>query len=1074
MMTRLLALLVLVYAWAWSADATPVGLRCEDRVDPIGLDEPAPRFTWTVDTTVRGWMPSACRVLVASDAQRLAKDDGDLWDSGKVAGDAPALVYAGKALAARQEGHWKVQVWDGTGTPSAWSAPARFEMGLLTEADWGGSWIGRVLKADAQGGVDFSGCSWIWFPESGADPMVQAPAGSRWFRRTFDLPTDAAVKQATLVFAVDDAYEVHLNGGRMAVGGGGDTWKRPTAMDASAYLKPGANVLAIAARNERDAAGVLCRLLVTCADGRQVDIVSDGAWRASNQGGGWDGKKVDEQKWQGARVLAPLGQGPWGNQVARPGIASTASDPAPFLRKAFTVDGAVRRARLFASGLGYAELHLNGAKVGGDRERDPGYTGFHHRVLAVAHDVTALLKPGANAVGAILGTGWYDVHDDATWFFHQAPWRARPRLRALLAIDYADGRSVLIPSDGTWKAATGPITFDGIYTGEVYDARLEMPGWSTAAFDDGAWKPADVVPAPAGRIAFLKCPPVAITRTITPTAITEPKPGVFIVDMGENFAGHARLTVQAPAGTTITMRYSERLDKAGMITRGQIDCFMAKTTPPQPFQTDVYICKGGGVETWEQRFSYSGFQYIEVTGFPGTPTAANIVGRYAHTDCESAGSFTCSDELINRIQAATIRSYHSNAQNIPTDCPQREKNGWTGDAQLACEAGLMNFRSATFYAKWLDDIADAQRPDGGVAVIIPTSGWGDGVTWPGRINPPWDSAFHIIAWDVYRYTGDDRLLKRHFAGMKRYVDMVASHAKDGVTPGWVLGDWVPWSATAPNELTSTTYLYHDTRIVAAAAKALGMADEAAHYTRLADAVRDGFNRRFLKDGRYANGTQCAQAMPLHYGLVPDDRRADVFNLLAADAQKKGHIDAGILGAKYLLRALSDGGRSDLVWPIVSRTEQPGWGWWIKQGATTLWEDWKGSSSLNHIMFGDVSNWFYQWLAGIGLDPASPGFAHVLIRPQPLGNLTMVDAWHDAPRGRIAVKWTKADAAFTCDVTIPAGATATVWLPSTDQARVMEGGRPAIQAEGVKVLRQDGDRTVLAIGSGRYAFKAPLR
>jgi alpha-L-rhamnosidase len=695
-------------------------------------------------------------------------------------------------------------------------------------------------------------------------------------------------------------------------------------------------------------------------------------------------------------------------------------------------------------------------------------------VLAVAHDVTSHLSSGANAIGAILGTGWYDVHDEATWYFHKAPWRDRPRLRLLLAIDYSDGRSVLIPSDGTWKSTTGPILRDGIYTGEIYDARQELSGWNTATYDDSAWKPADMVSAPAGRIAFLKCPPVAITRTITPVAITQPKPGVFIVDMGENFAGHAQLTVQAPAGTTITMRYSERLDKTGMIERGKIDCYMTKTTPAQPFQTDTYICKGGGTETWEQRFSYHGFRYVEVTGFPGTPTVDHFRGRYAHTAFELSGSFTCSNDLINRIQAATVRAYHSNAQNIPTDCPQREKNGWTGDAQLACEAGLMNFRSATFYAKWLDDIADAQRADGGIAVIIPTSGWGDGKTWPGPINPPWDSAYHIIAWDVYRYTGDDRLLRRHFPGLKRYVDLVASHAKNGVTPGWVLGDWMPWSVTAPNELTSTTYLYHDARIVAAAAKALGKTDEATRYTALADGIRDGFNRRFLKNGRYANGTQCAQAMPLHYGLVPDVQRPAVFALLAADASKKGHIDAGILGAKYLLRVLAEGGRSDLVWRIASRTEQPGWGWWIKQGATTLWEDWKGTSSLNHIMFGDISNWFYQWLAGIGLDPEKPGFAHIRIQPQLVGDLTWVTAWHDSPRGRITSSWKKGADGFRLDLTIPANAQATVWMPAADATLVSEGGKPAAQAEGVKFLRQEGDRAVFAVGSGTYAFMTRMR
>jgi alpha-L-rhamnosidase len=345
--------------------------------------------------------------------------------------------------------------------------------------------------------------------------------------------------------------------------------------------------------------------------------------------------------------------------------------PAPYLRKEFSVRGTVRSALLYVCGLGYAELHLNGQKVG-DTERGPGFTNFTDRVLYVTHDVTAMLHPEVNALGAVLGTGWYDVHDLATWHFEKAPWRRRPRMRLLLVVTYSDGSTEMTASDESWRCAAGPILRDGIYTGEIYDARKELPGWNASGFDSNGWAPALVVEPPTSKLVPLTCDPIRITQDLKPVSIHEPKPGVYIVDMGQNFSGHVQLRVKGPAGQAVTMRYTELLDDHGMLNTEAIDHLMEPTAPRQPFQQDTYILKGSGQdEVWEQRFSYSGFQYIEVTGFPGVPTIDNFRGRFAHTDLKRAGSFTCSDETMNRIQHATIWSYLSNAQSYPTDCPQR-------------------------------------------------------------------------------------------------------------------------------------------------------------------------------------------------------------------------------------------------------------------------------------------------------------------------------------------------------------------------------------------------------------------
>jgi alpha-L-rhamnosidase len=1059
-----------------SGGVTVHDLRCEDLTYPLGLDEPAPRLSWIVRTDRRGWRQSAYQIRVASSAERLEGGHGDLWDSGNVASAKTSqIVYRGKPLAARQECFWQVRVWDTSGIGSAWSAVGHWEMGLLTEADWkGAAWIGGAAPAATDASAQdvprtLDGSSWIWYPEPGGDPAVSAPEGTRWFRHAFSVPTDRHPRSARLLFSADDTYDVRLNGRKITAGGQLDDWRTLKSVDVMSQITPGRNVLAIAATNQKDAAGLICRLHVALDQGDPLEVVTDGTWKAfATEVAGWDTMDFDDQTWPAARVVAPYGGRPWGllSDNAAPVV-----QPAPYLRRTFAARGPVRRARLSACGLGYADLFLNGHRIGGDRERDPAYTAFDKRALYVTHDVTALIATGQNALGAILGRGWYDVADLATWGFDKASWRGPQRLRLVLDVEYTDGSSETVVSDKAWKTATGPILRDGIYTGEIYDSRQELPGWDRAGYHDAAWKPAAALPSPGGKLAALRCPPIAVTQTLVPIAITEPKPGVFLADFGQNFSGHVRLKITAPAGTRITMRYGEKLHTDGTLDTSNIDYFMTKTTPPQPFQSDTYICKGGGEEEWEQRFSYSGFRYAEITGFPTRPTKDNLQGRFAHTDVESAGEFTCSDTMLNKIQHATRWSYLSNAQSIPTDCPQREKNGWTGDAQLAAETGLMNFRSAPFYTKWLDDLADNQHPDGRLGDIVPTGGWG-----LGGCNPAWDSAYPIIAWDLYRYVGDTRILERHVDRIGRYVDYVAGHTEAGVVPFGSLGDWVPWKTETPSELSSTVYLFRDAQILAQAGQMLGRKEITDKYAALAAKTKDAFNAKWLdpKTSTYANASQTAQAMPLFYDLVPDEHRAAAFAALVADLERQGHIDTGILGAKYVIRVLAQNGRSDLAYRIVTRKEQPSWAWWMEQGATTLWEDWKGEQSLNHIMFGDVSNWFFQWIAGIGLDSDSPGFGHVLIQPQPVGGLTWAKAQHDSPHGQIACDWQQDAGVFHLNVTIPANATATVWVPASDHTQVREGGHPVDRSQGVQFLRQEKDRAVFAIGSGAYAFTSPGR
>jgi alpha-L-rhamnosidase len=738
--------------------------------------------------------------------------------------------------------------------------------------------------------------------------------------------------------------------------------------------------------------------------------------------------------------------------------------PSPLLRKSFTLDKPIRSATVSICGLGYYELRMNGRRVG-DHVLDPAFTRYDRRALYVTYDVTELVRQGRNAVGVQLGNGWYNEFSRSAWNFDHAPWRDLPKLLCQLDVVLADGTRTSIASNGEWKTSSeGPTRFDGIRHGESYDARHEIPGWDTPEFNDQAWLPARLARAPGGVLAAQMLPPIRVTKTLRPVSLSEPRPGVWVFDLGQNIAGWARLNVRGPAGTQLVLRYGERLASDGTLDQQAI----AEHVYEGQFQTDRYTLRGGGPEQWEPKFVYHGFQYVEVTGLPERPTQDTLSGRVVHTDFESVGHFTCSNELVNRIEQNAVWSYLGNFHGYPTDCPHREKNGWTGDAHLAVDMGLLHFRGEAAYTKWMTDIADEQQPGGPVAAIIPTSGWG--YLWGN--GPAWDSAYLLIPYAMYQYRGDRRIFERLYDGWRRYVDYLTSKADQGIV-SIGLGDWCPAKTKTPVEVTSTAYYYVDTRIVAHAATLLGKQADAERYTRQAETIRQAFLTRFYDraTGRVANGSQTAQACALCQGLAGPAETPKILDRLvdAVDAAD-GHLDAGILGTKYLLHALSEHGRADVAWRVVTQTTPPGWGHWIEQGATTLWEQWSGGASRNHIMFGDVSAWFIKYLGGIG--PGAPGFRQIVIRPQPLGDLRWARAEHLCPYGWIRTDWRIDAGRFTLDLTVPVGTTATVYVPAQKADAVTEGSMPAARAAGVRLLRFAEGAAVFAVGSGRYRFAAP--
>ena len=783
----------------------------------------------------------------------------------------------------------------------------------------------------------------------------------------------------------------------------------------------------------------------------------------------WDqaGRPSESQpaRWEMGLLQAADWQAKW---IGR--TTDTNSNPAPLLRRAFTLGGKVKQARAYVCGLGYYELFLNGAKVG-DHLLDPGYTRYDRRALYVTYDVTDQLRSGSNAVGVILGNGWFNCHTKAVWNFHEAPWRSAPKLLLHLRVDYADGRSETVVSDESWQCSSGPIRFDSIYGGETYDARLEQPGWSTAGFEASRWEPVKLVEAPLGKLAAQMMPAIKVHEVLKPVKLTEPKPGVFVVDVGQNLAGMAELRVKGPAGTRVQMRYGERLFPDGTLDTRDMEQHVKKLGQEQQHQTDTYLLKGGGrEENYASRFTYHGFQYIEVTGFPGQPTLDSFRARFIHSAVPKAGEFTCSNPLLNRIQRAAYWAFLSNLQGLPTDCPHREKNGWTGDAHLACEQAQFNFFPVPVHQKWINDLGDEQKATGALPGIVPTSGWGYGF----GSGPAWDSAFLLIPYYEYLYYGDTEIFRRHYDGMKRYVDYLTTRAKDGIVQIG-LNDWAPWKTKTAAAITDTAYYYVDARIVALAAELLGQNDDLRKYLALATSIREAFNQKFYHadTSLYDNGSQTALSCALCQGLVEPENQARVLaRLVAAVEQANYHIDTGILGAKYLLNTLLENGRADLAYRMVAQKDQPSWGWWLEQGATTLWEQWNGTESRNHIMFGDVSAWFYKALAGLQPDLQAPGFKHFFIKPQVVGDLTSARGQYDSIRGRIVSEWAVEKGQFKLRVVVPPNTTATIVVPGASAESVKEGRVPARQAQGVRSSRDEKGAAVFEVESGEYQFSAP--
>lgn len=700
--------------------------------------------------------------------------------------------------------------------------------------------------------------------------------------------------------------------------------------------------------------------------------------------------------------------------------------PAPFFRKTFHLDKIPEISEVFICGLGYYELYLNGKKVG-DHVLDPTPTQYEKRVLYVKYDVTACLKKGENALGVVLGNGWYNASTPEVWNFDKASWRDYPKLILDLEIE---GKNIL-HSDASWKSKTGPIVFDALRNGEHYDARLELGEWHSPGYDDKDWECAGAAWPPGGELHLQTMPACKVMSTIAPVQQKILPNGDLVLDFGQNLTGWLRLKVTGEAGTSVAIRYAERLHQDGSIDNEHLKKFILGGE----FQTDHYTLKGTPNEIWEPRFTYHGFQYAQITS--SQPVAFHShEARLVHTAFEKVGDFDSSDEMLCRIHRTTLWSYIGNFTGIPTDCPHREKNGWSGDAHLASEAGLFHFDVSSSYAQWMEGFADSQRASGQLPAIVPTSGWG--FNWGS--GPAWDSAFFLIPWNVYLFTGELAIFKTHFEAMKKYLAYVGAMSENHIA-SFGLGDWGhdPKRITDP-ALTSTAFYYSGVLILSQVAGLLGRKKEKRQYAELAARIREAFNRTFYRgEGIYANGEPTALGTALYHGLAEESEKPKIARALAQVVEKNSFKpDFGILGSKCVPRALSEYGYAGHAFRLLTQTDFPGWGHWMNQGANTLWGNWDGKGSRNHIMFGDVSAWMMRYPAGIHPDPKHPGFQHFFVRPQVVGDLSWVKASHVSPFGKISVEWTIQNFPFEIKIHVPRKTSATLTLPGGEVRRLRSG------------------------------------
>jgi alpha-L-rhamnosidase len=1037
---------LLLFLFASSlAYATPVRLRCEYLQNPLGMDAAAPQLSWQSDNTERNWRQSAYEILVASSPEQLQDGKPDVWDSGKQAsGESVGILYGGPKLESRKRYYWSVKVWDSSGQTLQSSESAWWEMGLLDRGDWKGKWIAWTNPEEA---ADRASMRWIW--AAGSDPMQQKPRTVALFR--LNAKFSKTPENAALFVVARGDFKVKVNGREVS---SKTRWTAFDRQEVGDLLKPGENAIEIAVTvpggdegeaNPAPKKAAVAALLKANVSGR-VERFSTSK--------GWEARLESDAQWKPAAVIADLNDEKLGPAPA------VLPQPAALLRHSFTLSKQVRNARLFVTALGSHRLSLNGTRVGQD-VLTPDFTDYRKRVLYQTYDVTSSLTQGKNVIAAILGDGWYS--SGLTWTgVHLFP--PPNRLIAQLEIDYADGTHDTIVSDESWKAAQSPILHSEIYAGEVYDARLEKAGWDQASFEDEKWSQAVAAEAPAITVSSQITTPVRIRETLQPKSVTPGANGTYVVDMGQNMVGWVNLKVSGSAGTLVRLRFAEILKPDGSIYRENLRDADA---------TDTYILRGGGEENFEPYFTFHGFRYVEISGFPGQPTTATLTGEVASSIVgEPTGTLETSSTLVNHMWSIGLWGQRGNYLSVPTDCPQRdERLGWMGDAGVFWRTGTYNYDVAAFSQKFMNDVVDAQTMAGAFTNVAPDVLSGnDSIGAPG-----WGDAGVIVPYTTWLQYGDQQIIKQHWAAMQRWMEFLENAnpdflRKNGVGPNYA--DWLAPDQNTDKTLLATAYWALIANMMSEMSHALGKEDDAKRYANLLQNIRSAFQKAYIKEnGEVGTGTQTSYVVALYTKMAPESLEPTLVKNLVKDIEAHNwHLSTGFLGTPFLLFTLSNHGRDDVAYRLLLNETYPSWGYMLSKGATTWWERWNGDTgdpamnSYNHYAFGSVIAWVYRYAAGIDTLPAAPGFKQIVVRPHLDPQLTSAHGEYDSIYGKIVSDWKLSGAGnFMLHVSIPANTTARVYLPAIANKHAMQDGQ-AVTAEVQNGLQQ------VEVGSGSYEFE----
>ena len=1043
---------------ASAASAAPVHLRCEYLENPLGVDMASPHLSWQSDNTERNWRQAAYEILVSSNHEGLRAGKADVWDSGKInSAESVGIAYAGPTLESRKRYYWKVRVWDAGGQVSESAEAAWWEMGLLRGADWKAKWI-RWQNPEED--ADRKDIRWIWV--KGQDALAVVPNTTATFRATVNLSGEP--RYAVLLLAARGNFVAKVNGHEVGTKKGWGTFDR---RDISDQLVKGKNFIEVtltAPESPRSGpnagaqtvkAALAALVKITRPDGSTMRFPTNEHWKTNLE---------HTSRWQSAHVVADLTDQQLGDAGPLP-------QPAAYLRRTLALSKNVQSARLYVTALGSYRVFLNGKRVG-DGVLTPDFTDYRKRVLYQAYDVTNLLANGKNVISALLGDGWYG--SGLTWVgMHFFP--PPDRFLAQLELGYADGSHQTVVTDNSWKAAASPIVRSDIYGGELYDARLERSGWETLGFDDSTWKPAVISEPPSIAVSSQVTSPARVIATLESKHATPVANGAYIFDMGQNMVGWATLRVKGTTGTKVRMRFAEILNPDGTIYTANLRNADA---------TDVYVLRGGDEETFAPHFTFHGFRYVEVTGYPGTPALNAITGEVVSSvGGDPVAKLSTSSDLVNQMWSIGIWGQRGNFLSIPTDCPQRdERLGWMGDAGVFWRTGSYNFDIAAFSQKFIQDIVDAQTSQGAFTNVSPntlpiggetegTPAWNEGMVGA----PGWGDAGVIVPWTTWVQYGDKAIIEKNWDAMQRWMDFIQSRnpdflRKNGVGPNYA--DWLAPDEHTNKDLLATAYWALIGNQMSQMAHAVGKEAEAKRYDDVVQNIRAAFQKAYIKeDGEVGTGTQTSYVVALHTKMAPTALEPALVDKLIKDIEARNwHLSTGFLGTPFLLFTLADHGRADAAYRLLLNDTYPSWGYMLSKGATTWWERWNGDTgdpamnSYNHYAFGSVIAWVYRYAAGIDTIPDAPGFKEIVVHPHLDVRMTSARAEYDSVYGKIVSDWKGTPAGpFSLKVTIPANTSAQVFLPAITGAHLTEGGN-SVDAH------QEGGSYVVRVGAGSYRFE----